>query len=69
MIAYARLNSVSDLSNHDLLRNTSAYYEGCRIEMADLPITTDNIRHSVVPALNQHGSKLRHEFNPNNSLK
>ena len=61
-IANSRLSSVSDLSDHELIRNVVADFDGTKVSMADLPVETDADRPRVVPTLDQHGPAIRSEF-------
>lgn len=61
-IANARVNSVADVSNHDLLRNQVARFGDSVIEVADLPVATGKERPERVPLLDQHGDAIRREF-------
>lgn len=63
-IAMARLNSIADLSEHSALRNVEIRYGDVELQVADLPIVTDNPRHTEVPLLDQHGPAIRAEFVP-----
>ena len=63
-IANSRLSSVSDLSDHELIRNVVADFDGTEVSMADLPVETDADRPRVVPTLDQHGPAIRSEFSP-----
>ena len=61
-IACGRLSSVEDLSNHELIRNQVAHFDGVEVSMADLPVVTEGARPTAVPVLDQHGSSIRKEF-------
>jgi itaconate CoA-transferase len=61
-IACGQLSSVSDLSDHEFLRNFEAQFGETHIRMADLPVQIDNARPALVPLLNQHGDSARAEF-------
>jgi crotonobetainyl-CoA:carnitine CoA-transferase CaiB-like acyl-CoA transferase len=61
-IACGQLSSVSDLSEHEFLRNFEARFGTASISMADLPVQTDATRPGIVPLLNQHGDSVRAEF-------
>lgn len=61
-IANARLNSVADLSDHPFLANTTAQIGEATIEMAGLPVATDNGVDRHVPALGEHTAQIRDEF-------
>ena len=61
-IANGRLSSVEDLSDHALIRNQVADFDGVEVSMADLPVVTDGARPTVVPVLDQHGPSIRKEF-------
>jgi len=64
-IACARLSDVSDLSEHEFLRNLSLRFGGSDISVADLPVKTDAPRRKDVPALGQHTDSIRAEFGEN----
>jgi len=61
-IACGRLSSVEDLSDHALIRNQVAHFDGVEVSMADLPVVTEGARPTMVPVLDQHGSSIRKEF-------
>lgn len=61
-IANARLNSVSDLSEHVLLKNQSVRFGDAEISVADLPVRIDADRCSDVPMLDEHGEAIRRQF-------
>ena len=61
-IANAALNDVADLSNHKFLTEAQAQIGGTEVLMAALPIRSDAGTPKDVPALGQHGDKLRVEF-------
>jgi itaconate CoA-transferase len=61
-IAYGQLSSVNDLSEHEFLREFEAQFGAASINMADLPVQTDEARPKIVPLLNQQGDSLRAEF-------
>ena len=61
-IANAALNDVADLSNHEFLTEAQAQIGGAEVLMAALPIRSDAGTPKAVPALGQHGDKLRVEF-------
>lgn len=61
-IASAQLSSVSDLSNHQFLRNLQLRVGDAQIEVADLPVQIAGSRATDVPGLDQHGSAIRREF-------
>ncbi|MFT5503880.1 MAG: itaconate CoA-transferase [Gammaproteobacteria bacterium] len=61
-IACGQLSSVSDLSEHEFLRNFEAKFGDFQINMADLPVQIDGARPTIVPLLNQHGDSVRAEF-------
>ena len=61
-IACGQLSSVSDLSQHRFLRNAQAHFGGCDIDMADLPVRTDQARAQYVPQLGEHTDSVRTEF-------
>jgi len=61
-IACGRLSSVEDLSNHELIRNQVAHFDGVEVSMADLPVVTEGARPTAVPVLDQHGPSIRKEF-------
>ncbi len=63
-IAMARLSSVADLSEHNALRNVEIRYGDVELQLADLPVVTDNPRQTEVPILDQHGAAIRAEFAP-----
>jgi formyl-CoA transferase len=61
-IANGRLSSVEDLSNHEFLKKQIVNYGGTAIELAALPVPIDGDRPLEVPTLNQHGDRIRQEF-------
>ena len=61
-IANGRLSSVEDLSNHEFLKKQTVTYGGTAIELAALPVPVDSDRPDEVPTLNQHGDRIRQEF-------
>jgi len=61
-IACGRLSSVEDLSDHELIRNQVADFDGVEVRMADLPVVTEGARPTAVPVLDQHGPSIRKEF-------
>ena len=61
-IANGRLSSVEDLSNHEFLKKQTVPYDGTAIELAALPVPVDSDRPDEVPTLNQHGDRIRQEF-------
>lgn len=61
-IAWSRLNSVGDLSNHPLLREAQAQFGDAIVDLVDLPVRTDNPRPREVPALGRHSAAIRAEF-------
>ena len=61
-IACGRLSSVEDLSDHELVRNQVADFDGVEVRMADLPVVTEGARPTAVPVLDQHGPSIRKEF-------
>ena len=61
-IACGRLSSVEDLSDHELIRNQVADFDGVEVRMADLPVVTEGARPTTVPVLDQHGPSIRKEF-------
>ena len=61
-IAYASLNSIKDLSDHELLRNREISFGETLLSIADFPITSGTKGTSIVPLLDQHGKLLRTEF-------
>ena len=61
-IANAALNDVADLSNHEFLTEAQAQIGGTEVLMAALPIRSDAGTPKAVPALGQHGDRLRVEF-------
>jgi len=63
-IAWARLNSLEDLSNHVFLRQIEARFGSAVVEMADLPVRTEGARPLQVPGLGQHSQAIREEFRP-----
>lgn len=68
-IACGQLSSVGDLSEHEFLRNLEAQFAAFPINMADLPVQTDQARPAIVPLLNQHGESLRVEFTQSGNNK
>lgn len=61
-IACASLNSVADLNRHAQLRNQKAVFDAGEALLADLPVRIDGERPARVPALDEHGARLREEF-------
>ena len=61
-IACASLNSVAGLDHHPQLRNQAALFAGGEALLADLPVRIAGKRPVRVPALDEHGSRLRAEF-------
>lgn len=61
-IANARLNSVSQLSDHPLLRNSIVDMGTTSISVAALPLGCNNLLKSEVPNLDQNGSSIKKEF-------
>jgi formyl-CoA transferase len=61
-IACGRLSSVENLSDHELIRNQVADFDGVEVRMADLPVVTEGARPTTVPVLDQHGPSIRKEF-------
>ncbi|MGB7183101.1 MAG: CaiB/BaiF CoA-transferase family protein [Burkholderiaceae bacterium] len=61
-IACANLNSVEDLDQHPFLRNQVAHFAGMTLQVADLPVRTDNPRPTHSPSLDEHGNSIRAEF-------
>lgn len=64
-IACASLNSVEDLDRHPFLRNLTVTYAESTLQVADLPVQTGSPRPTQVPALNEHGDRIRAEFGRN----
>ncbi len=63
-IAWSRLNSLDDLSDHPLLRQAQARIGNKVIDLVDLPVKTDGPRPELVPDLGQHSDSIRQEFAP-----
>ncbi|MEM9602674.1 MAG: CaiB/BaiF CoA-transferase family protein [Pseudomonadota bacterium] len=63
-IANARLNSVSELSDHPQLRELTAVHNGVEIAMAALPVPSAQGPHTAVPQADEHGDRIRAEFPP-----
>ena len=63
-IACASLNSVAGLDHHPQLRNQAALFADGEALLADLPVRIAGKRPAHVPALDEHGSRLRAEFAP-----
>lgn len=61
-IAFASLNSVSDLSNHQFLKTTEARIGNTQIEFAALPVANDFGSPIGVPSLGQHNKLIKEEF-------
>ncbi|MEM7195271.1 MAG: CaiB/BaiF CoA-transferase family protein [Pseudomonadota bacterium] len=61
-IANGQLSEVEDLSEHRFLRNLQAEFGGMTVDMADLPVRTEQERPTLVPALGQHSAAVRTEF-------
>jgi itaconate CoA-transferase len=61
-IAWSRLSSLEDLSQHPFLRKAEAMFGGSVIELVDLPVKTDGPRPVMVPQLGQHTRAVRQEF-------
>ena len=61
-IACARLSSVEDLSDHAFLRNLTVRFADAEVAVADLPVQIDGERQTEVPAFDEHGLKIREEF-------
>lgn len=61
-IACARLSDLSDLSEHEFLRNLSLRFGGTDVSVADLPVKTDAPRRVDVPSLGEHTDAIRAEF-------
>ena len=61
-IANSRLNSVPDLSDHPLLRNSIATTGTTSISLATLPLCSDDKLVREVPKLDQNGSSIKKEF-------
>ena len=61
-IANARLNSVADLSQHPFLRTSQAWIGDTEIDMAALPVHTDDASVQKVPDLGANGASIRAEF-------
>lgn len=64
-IASARLSEVSDLSDHEFLRNLSLSFGDSEIDVADLPVRIAGERRRQVPALGEHTGAIRAEFGGN----
>ncbi|MGE0006441.1 MAG: CaiB/BaiF CoA transferase family protein [Parvibaculaceae bacterium] len=63
-IACAGLNSVAGLDRHPQLRGQRALFAGGEALLADLPVRIAGARPAHVPALDEHGPRLRAEFTP-----
>lgn len=61
-IANAKLSTVADLSEHEVLRNQAVRFGAAEVSVADLPVRTEAGRAEEVPLLNQHGADIRLEF-------
>ena len=61
-IACARLNEVSDLSEHEFLRNLPLEFAGQTVSVADLPVRSDAGRRAHVPERGEHTARIRSEF-------
>ena len=61
-IAFASLNSVSDLSDHKFLKTTEARIGNTQIEFAALPVVNKFASKIGVPSLGQHSRLIREEF-------
>ena len=61
-IANAQLSSVADLSSHEFIRDLTIQFGETKIDIADLPVKIETSRQTVVPTLNQHGDKIRNEY-------
>jgi crotonobetainyl-CoA:carnitine CoA-transferase CaiB-like acyl-CoA transferase len=63
-IAWSRLSSLDDLSDHPLLRQAQARIGNAVVDLVDLPVKTDGPRPELVPDLGQHSDIIRQEFSP-----
>lgn len=61
-IANAQLSSVEDLSRHEFIRDLTIQFGETEIDVADLPVKIETSRQTEVPTLNQHGDKIREEY-------
>ena len=61
-IANARLNSVAELSDHPFLRMSQAAIGDTIVDLASLPVRTDEGSLTQVPALGAHSDSIRSEF-------
>lgn len=61
-IANAALNTLSELSHHKFLKNSHAFYNGTELKMAALPASSRVSEPAYVPALDEHGDRIRAEF-------
>ena len=62
-IANSRLNSVKDLSEHDLLNNGKAKIGNELISLANLPVLSNTQSNFFVPEIGQHTKIIKEEFN------
>ena len=62
-IANSRLNSVKDLSEHDLLNNGKAKIGNELISLANLPVLSNSQSNFFVPEIGQHTKIIKEEFN------
>lgn len=61
-IANSQLNSVSDLSGHQFLRNSTARIGQSELLMAALPVQSEHPSPEIAPELDAHGESIRREF-------
>ncbi|NOX73846.1 MAG: CoA transferase [Alphaproteobacteria bacterium] len=61
-IAWARLSSLEDLSNHPFLRGVQARFGAATVDLVDLPVQSDAPRQTQVPQLGEHSDTIRREF-------
>ena len=61
-IANARLNSVVELSKHPFLKTCITKMGEFEIEMASLPVKTNNSKIRKVPVLNENTKEILSEF-------
>ncbi len=61
-IAWARLSSLEDLSNHPFLRKAHARFGAAKVDLVDLPVQSEGPRLVEVPQLGQHSDAIRQEF-------
>jgi len=62
-IANSRLNTVEDLSNHNLINNGEAIISNEIIRIANLPVLGENKQNARVPNLGEHTISIKSEFN------